>query len=101
MQVLTGCYSLASVLMSRFLLNLREVRLPKARELPTYSARFTSAGPNVHLGSAFLGNLAAPMSVAASDSSYGTAEVWDDPLMAGLEVETEAGASEFELNIVT
>ncbi|KAL4253658.1 hypothetical protein ABKN59_003739 [Abortiporus biennis] len=87
---------ITSILMSRFLLNLRRVHLsPSDPDLPnsiSSSGQFTSIGAKevvstVQFSTAFLGNMAAPLHYSLSSSTTGSrssAEIWDEPLLAGL-----------------
>lgn len=82
--------------MSRFILNLREIHLPEDLDFPQSTSVFSSA----HLSSGALGNIAAPLSMFVSSPSSTPAEIWEDPLMAGLGEFGQVTPSEFELDAV-
>lgn len=83
--------------MSRFLLSLREIHLSETYILTSQVAQFTSGVRSLRLSSAFLGNIAAPLSMSPSTPSERSPEYWGEPLMAGLGGINQATISDLEL----
>lgn len=98
-------YRITSIVMSRFILSLRQVHLPDdSSDSETERAgHFTSGVFSARVSSRLMGNIAAPVSIGESnhqEASGGSSEVWDDPLMAGLQDSDQMETSGLELNIV-